>query len=220
MADEKTYTKAELDAAIEKAVETATGDVEGLKAKVEELIGDNKRLKIEARKAKEIDPAEVERLHAENEELQGKLTAAEKAAKEALKAKEAAEKALETETGAARAYAMEAEVSSAIAAGNILPALVPAFKAMVMQHAKAELADGKYVVTIGDKPAKDYVESFLGTDEGKAFKAAAVNGGGGAMGGTDKAGGKTMSRSAFDALGHVERAAFAKDGGKVVDEAA
>jgi hypothetical protein len=62
--------------------------------------------------------------------------------------------------------------ASAIAAGNVVPALVPGFKAMVKQQAKADLVDGKYAVTIGDKAAKDYVTEFLGTEEGKAFKAA------------------------------------------------
>jgi hypothetical protein len=44
---------------------------------------------------------------------------------------------------------------------------------MVKQQAKADLVDGKYAVSIGDKAAKDYITTFLGTEEGKAFKAAA-----------------------------------------------
>lgn len=216
MADDKTYTKAELDAAIEKA----TGDVEGLKEKVAELIGDNKKLKADLRKVKEVSPEDVAAIEAERDKALADLAAAQKAAKEATTAAEKAAKALETEQAAARSYALEAEINAAIAAGNVVPALVPAFTAMVKQQAKAELADGKYAVTIADKPAKDFISSFLDTDDGKHFKAAAINGGGGANGGTQANGGKTMARTAFDALGQAERAAFAKEGGKVVDEAA
>jgi hypothetical protein len=53
----------------------------------------------------------------------------------------------------------------------------------MVKQAKAELVDGKYAVNIGDKAAKDYVTEFLGTEEGKHFKAASANGGGGAGGG-------------------------------------
>lgn len=214
MADEKTFTKAELDEAIEKAKEAQD-------AKNSELLNEVKKLKADLRKIKDISPEDMAAIEAERDKALADLAAAQKAAKEATAAAEKAAKALEAEQGAARSYALEAEISSAIAAGNIVPALVPAFTAMVKQQAKADLVDGKYAVTIGDKPAKDYITTFLGTEEGKAFKAAAANSGGGAPG-NDKSsgGGKTITRPEFDALGHVERAAFAKEGGKVVDVAA
>ena len=123
-------------------------------------------------------------------------------------------KALETEQGAARGYALEAEIAGAIAAGNVVPALVPALKAMVMAQAKADLVDGKYAVTIGDKPAKDYLGAFLDSEEGKAFKAAAVNGGGGAGGGGgSQGGGKTMTKAEYEAL---DPAAKAEAGAQMV----
>lgn len=214
MADEKTFTKAELDEAIAAAKEAQD-------AKNAELLGEVKKLKADLRKMKDISPEDMAAIEAERDKALADLAAAQKAAKEATAAADKAAKALEAEQGAARSYALEAEISSAIAAGNIVPALVPAFTAMVKQQAKADLVDGKYAVTIGDKPAKDYITTFLGTEEGKAFKAAAANSGGGAPG-NDKgaSGGKTITRSEFDALGHVERAAFAKEGGKVVDAAA
>lgn len=215
MSEEKTYTKAEVDAAVAKAVEAL--DVDGLKAKLEEVMDEAKDAKRKLRAVSDIKPEDVAALETENERLRGELTTATKAAKDATKAAETATKALETEQGAARSYALKAEVSSAIAGGNIVPALVPAFEAMVMQNAKADLVDGKYVVTIGDKPAKDYISTFLESDNGKAFKSAAANGGGGAGGGGGKGGGKTMTRAAYDQMNPVEAAQFFKDGGTLVD---
>ena len=53
-----------------------------------------------------------------------------------------------------------------------------------------------------------------------AAKAAPANSGGNAQGALGADGsGKTITRSAFDGLGHAERAAKVKDGFKVVDEA-
>ena len=87
-----------------------------------------------------------------------------------------------------------------------------------MRDVLAELVEGKYAVTIGDKPAKDYISTFLGTDEGKAFKAAPANGGGGAQGNSGTTGGgKTVTRAIFDGMSQVERGTFAKEGGRVVD---
>lgn len=215
MADE-TYTKEQLDKAIEAAVAKVQESVDRLEAKNAELVGDLRK----ARKAGEIKPEDLTAAEERADKAEAALAETNKQLKALTTERDKAVKALEAEQGAARTYALEAEIASAIAAGNIVPALVPAFTAMVKQQAKADLVDGKYAVTIGDKPAKDYITTFLGTEEGKAFKAAAVNSGSGAQGSANANGAKTMTRSAFDALDHVERASFAKDGGRVVDEAA
>jgi hypothetical protein len=71
------------------------------------------------------------------------------------------------------------------------------------------------VALYGDKPLADFaIKEWAGTDAGKQVVAAPANSGGGAPGGGKGATGKTMLRSAFDALPHGERAAFAKDGGR------
>lgn len=218
MSDDKTFTKADVDAAIRAAVQEAE---DGLRAKRDELLDEVKELKAALRKTQDIKPEDFAALENENDRLKAELTKAQKEAKDFAKQAEQAAKALETETTAARSYALEAEIASAIAAGNVTPALVPAFKALVQQQAKADLVDGKYAVMIGDKPAKDYITSFLDSDEGKHFRAAPINGGGGAPGGAaGGTGGKTLTRAQFDALSHPERATFSKDGGKVVDQAA
>lgn len=213
MSDDKTYTKADLDAAIAEAKEAQD-------AKNRELLAEVKALKADLRKHKEISPDDLAALEAERDDLRAKLTAAEKQAKDALKAAETACKALETEQGAARNYALDAEINAAIAAGNIVPALVPAFTAMVKQQAKADLVDGKYSVQIGDKAAREYITAYLDTDEGKAFRAAPVNGGGGATGGAGGGGSKVVDRNAFATMTPNAQSDFIKAGGKVVDAAA
>lgn len=212
MSDEAKFTQADLDAAIAKSEE-------GLKAKVSEALDEVKMLKGKLRAASEITPDEMAKVEAERDKAQADLAEAQKQLKTITTERDKAVKALETEQGAARSYALEAEIASAIAAGNVVPALVPAFKAMVSQSAKADLVDGKYNVTIGDKAAKDYITAFLDSDEGKAFKAAPINSGGGAPGGKGAAGGKAVTTEQFNSMSPKERSAFFSDGGAIQDAA-
>lgn len=221
MSDEKTFTKADVDAAVAAATAKLDDKVEELSNKYSGAIDDLKKAQREARAAKDITPeshqAEVERA----DKAEAALAEANKALKAANTEREKAAKALEAEQGAARSFALEAELASAIAEGNVVPALVPAFKAMVQQQAKAELVDGKYTVQIGDKPARDYIKTLLESDDGKHFRAASLNGGGGAPGsGGAQSASKTVTRAEFDGMSHPDRASFAKEGGKVVDQAA
>jgi hypothetical protein len=216
MADE-TFTKEQLDAAIEKAIGPLKSSVENLETKRDELIAENRKLK----RGAEIKPEDLTAAEERADKAEKALADAQRDLKAATTAADKATKALEAEQGAARSFAMEAELNGAIAEGNVLPAYVPALKALLAREAKADLVDGKYAVLIGDKPARDHVKSFLESEEGKAFKAAPLNGGGGASGGGGKSEPKTMLRSAFDALPPVEQHAFTvKEGGKVIDAAA
>jgi hypothetical protein len=218
MADPKELTQADIDKAVNAAVEKMQKSLDALEAKNSELLDEAKKAKAELRKVKEISPEDVAAIEAERDKALVDLAAANKAAKEATAAAEKATKALEAEQGAARSYALDAEINKAIAEGNVVPALVPAFSAMVRGQAKADLVDGKYAVTIADKPAAEYISTYLNGEEGKAFKAAPMNsGGGGSGGGSGSGGGKQVTRAAFDAMGQVERVSFAKEGGKVVD---
>lgn len=217
MADQKELTQADLDAAVAAAVAKVQDSIDKLEQKNEQLIGENRKLK----RGAEIKPEDLQAAEDRADKAEARAKELEASVKTLTKERDTAAKSLETEQGAARSYALEAEIASAIASGNVVPALVPAFTAMVKQSAKADLVDGKYAVTIGDKAAKDYVTEFLGTEEGKHFKAASVNGGGMAPGGGGKQEGKTMLRAEFDALPPVQQHAFTvKDGGKVVDATA
>jgi hypothetical protein len=212
MADE-TFTKADLDKAIKDAVEEAT---KGLKQNLSDALDEAKDAKRKLRAASEIKPEDLTAAEDRADKAEAALKEAQKAVKDATTAKEKAEKALETEQGAARAFALEAEIASAIASGNVVPALVPAFKAMVTQQAKADMVDGKYSVSIGDKPAKEYIDGFLNSDDGKAFKAAANNSGCGGPGSRNINGsGKSVTQEALDAMNPKERAAHFADGGVI-----
>lgn len=216
MADEAKFTQADLDAAIEKAVGPLKDSIDKLETKNSEIVGENRRLK----RGAEIKPEDLQAAEERAEKAEKELADVSKQVKALTGERDNAVKALEAEQGAARSFALEAEVASAIAEGNVVPALVPAFKAMVMQGAKADLVDGKYAVTIGDKPAREHIKTFLASDEGKAFQAAPHNTGGGAAGGGAPAGGKTVTRAQWDGMSHVDRAAFSKDGGKIEPQAA
>jgi hypothetical protein len=209
-----------VDAAVEKAVEAATGDVEGLKQKVEDLIGDNKKLKGELRKSKEIDPAEVERLHAEVEELQGKLTAAEKAAKDANTAKEKAEKALEAESGFTHQLLIQDGIKSALIANGVKDEdFLDTLSAKFAKDAKVVVDGDKREAKIGDKSLADHFKEWAGSDAGKKFVSAASNSGGGAPGGKTGESGKKVPQSEFDAMKPKDRAAFMADGGSIAEPA-
>lgn len=206
--------QAAIKAALEEARSAWEADTEGLKAK-------NKELLTKLRSATEIKPEDLSAAEERADKAERALADLNKQVKTLAAERDKAVQALEQESGAARSYALEAEITDAIAKGNVVPALVPALKAMVAQQAKADLVDGKYAVMIGDKPARDYIGAFLDSDDGKHFKAAAPNGGGGAPGGGGAGtGGKVITRAQFDAMGHVERAKFSTEGGKVVDQAA
>jgi hypothetical protein len=201
-------TDPDTKAALAAAVEDATA---GLKTKVDELIGSEKKLK----------PEDMAALESENEGLRAKLSAAEKTAKEAATAAEKATKALETETGFTRKLLVENNLKDTLLKGGVkdedfLDALVTKFS-----QGAAVVADGDArKAMLGDKELSAVVGEYLASDAGKKFVAAPVNGGGGAQGGGGESHSKTVSRDKFNAMSHPERAAFAKDGGKVIDQAA
>jgi uncharacterized protein YoxC len=219
MADDKTYTKEQLDAEIAKAVEKATGDVDGLKAKVEELIGDNKKLKSDLRKTQEIKPEDVAALESELEATRAKVSELTKAATEAAKAKEKAEKALESETGFTQRLLIQDGIKSALLANGVKDEdFIDSLSAKFSAGASIVVDGDARKAMYGDKPLGDFIKEWAGSDVGKKFVAAPANSGGGAEGGSRGGGnGKTVTRQAFEAMPHSDRAAFAKEGGKVVD---
>lgn len=213
MSEEAKFTQADLDAAIEKAVGP-------LKDKLTEVMDEAKEAKRKLRAASEIKPEDFQAAEDRADKAEQALAEANKQVKALTGERDKAVQSLENEQGAARKFALEAELASAIAEGNVVPALVPAFKAMIAQNAKADLVDGKYAVTIGDKPARDHIKTFLDSEEGKAFRAAPVNSGGGAQGGGKPATGKSITRGEYEQMGNDDRIAFFKDGGKITDQAA
>jgi hypothetical protein len=226
MAEDKKFTKEELDAAIEEAVGKVQASVEKLEAKNEELVGDLRKARQEARKAKDIDPAEVDRLEREVEELKGNLTTAEKAAKDATTKAEKAEKALETETGFTSKLLIQDGLKSALIANGVKDEdMIDVLVAKFASGAKVTTEGEERKATIGDKPLADHIKEWAASDAGKKYVAAAVNSGGGAGGGDKtKVEAATMTRSAYDGLSQQEKSELGpkmvKGELKLVDDAA
>ena len=71
---------------------------------------------------------------------------------------------------------------------------------------------------VQEKPLTEYIKEWSQTDHAKEFMAPAKNSGGGASGSSSGGGDKAITRAQWDAMGHADRAAFSRDGGKVTEE--
>lgn len=169
--------KAALKAAVDEAVESATA---GLATKNRELLTELK----EARKGRQIEPAQVEALEARIESLTADLTAANKAAKDASKAAETAQKQLETESGFSKQLLVENGLASALAVHGVTdPFYRKGALALLRGQVQIGTEGDTRVAKIGDKPLDDAVKAWVGSDEGKRYAMAPVNSGLGATGG-------------------------------------
>jgi hypothetical protein len=214
----KTFTQEQLDAAVEKA----TGDLQGLKDNLTAALDEAKEAKRKLRAASEIKPEDVAAIEAERDKALADLAAANKAAKDATAAAEKATKALETETGFTQKLLIQDGLKSALIANGVkdedfIDSLTAKFAAGASVVVDGETRKAMH----GDKPLGDYIKEWAGSEAGKKFVAAPANSGGGSGGGGKGGeGGKTMLRSAFNALPSAGQAAFVKEGGKPIDEAA
>jgi uncharacterized phage infection (PIP) family protein YhgE len=207
-------TAEEIQAMIDEAVA-------GLKSKNDELIAETKRLKADLRKTQEVKPEDMAALESDNEKLRADLAAAQKQAKDATTAAEKASKALETEQGFTQKLIIQDGLKSALIENGVKdPDFIDTLSAKFASGAAIKVDGDQRVAMIGDKALGDYIKEWAGSDTGKKFVAAPVNGGGGAPGGKGGEQGKVASRAQFDGMSQLERATFAKDGGKVVDAAA
>lgn len=225
MADDKTITQADIDKAIKDALAEAKAEHEaetqGLKDKNRELLG-------KVRQLGDIKPEDLAAAEQRAEKLENDLADAKKSitalTKErdgALKERDGAVKTLETEKATARNFARDADISAAIAAGNVVPGLVKGLTKLMQGEAVTDIVDGKYVTQIGDKPASEHIKAFLDSDDGKVYRAAPANGGGGAPGGSNSAPpAKTIKESEFSALSPKERAAKMAEGFVLAADAA
>ena len=198
--------------ALKEQIEEA---VAGLSAKNKELLAEVK----EARKSRTIDPKEIEDRDNEIEALKGQLGEAQKTVKLATTEAEKAKKALEGAEGFTQKLLVDNGLTDALTkAGVTNPVHLKAAKSMLAGQV-AIVADGdNRSAKIGDKDLSAAIGEWAKGDEGKFFVAATQNNGGGANGSNSSGGNsKTVDRSAFDAMNHVERASFAKGGGTVTD---
>lgn len=190
-------TEAELKAKIKEAVETATGEVEGLKIKNTELLGKLKK----AQKDATIDPADHAQLQTELDDTEAKLAMALKEAKAATKTADDAKKAFEGESKVAHNLLVDNGLSDALIANGVKKAsYLKAAKAMLAGQVVLTVDGDKRIAKVGDKALAEFVKEWTGSDEGKSFVDAPGNVGGGAGGGAgNEAGGTDMSKMSPEA---------------------
>lgn len=166
-------TSQEVKDAIAAAVSEAT---QGLKDKNTELLGKLKK----AQQGQQIDPADLQAVENERDELRTKLTEANKALTKATKDLEAANKRAETAEGATTKLLADNALGDALAkAGITNPAHQRAVKAMFGSEVQIVVEGETKVAKIGDKSVQDALTAWAGTDEGKHFVSAGDNSGGG-----------------------------------------
>ena len=195
---------------IKAAVEEATS---GLAKKNSELLAELK----EARKGKQIDPAELDKLQEKIDGLENQLTVSQKTIKEQQKAFEQTKAALDSESGFTSKLLLDNGLTDALVKAGVAAPFLPAVKAMLSSQAKIAIEGDTRKAVIGDKDLSEFVIEWATSDDGKHYIAAPQNNGGGASGGSSGTGQQVVNRSTFDAMSHPERASFAKNGGKVTE---
>lgn len=221
MADDTKFTQEDIDKAVKAAVDKVQESIERLETKNEELVGEVRKYKAEARAASEITPETLQAAEERADKAEAKAADLDKQVKAITKERDTAVKTLETEQGFTQRLLIQDGLKTALIANGVkdedfIDSLTAKFAAgaKVVQEGDARKA------VYGDKPLGDFIKEWAGSDVGKKFVSAPANGGGGSPGGKGAQSGKTMARSAFDGLPHGERAQFVSEGGKVVDQAA
>lgn len=192
-------------AEFKEAVESAVAEtVAGLKEKNRELIELNKKL----RKQTEIDPAEFSALEAERDQLKADLAKAQKDTKKAMSDLEAASKRAEDIDAAFTGSIKEAALVEALGKAGVIPALLPAAKALFAGRAEVVDVDGVRKVMAGDKAISDFITEWAASDEGKHFVSAPNHAGSGSQGGRGDTHNAGKLPEVTDKAGRI--AAFAK----------
>lgn len=178
-----------------------------LSAKNAELLREVKTAKAKARGA-DIDPADHAALQSQVEELESKLRTTEG------KLKADTDRLTKTANDASTSftkYLIDAEIGSAIAKSGADAKYFDAVKALHGGKATVRSENGVHTVLIGDKPVAEHLTQWVASDSGAPYRAAAVNTGGGAAGGSKGQGaGKfsEMTSEAKTALFRTDPAAY------------
>lgn len=209
--DKKIVAKLIADA-LSAAEEEHEAAVEGLRNK-------NKELLAKLKKGSEANPEEVEKLEEEVETLKKQLKDTSKQVEKLTRERDTTAAELETERKTSTNDFIDRELTNALVANNVAKQFVPAVKKLLADGVQVKVDGGNRSAVVGDKSLGDFVKAWSQGDDGKHYVAANPNGGGGASGGKADggSGNKSMPRSQFDGLNHLERAEFAKTGGVVVD---
>lgn len=189
--------------AIAAAVREAT---EGLASKNRELLAELK----EARKGRQVNPEDLEKLESELDRLKGELSEAQKAAKKSLTEAETARKQLQDAESFTQRLLVDNGLTEALAkAGVTNPVHMKAVKSMLAGQVQVVAEGDAKVAKVGDKALADYVNEWAKGDEGKFFVSAPNNSGGGATGGN----GAPSINKKSSAMTPDEKSAYIKENG-------
>lgn len=175
--------------------EAVASEVEGLKTKNAELIAKNKKLQAGAT----VEPADLAAAEAERDEWKGKAQAADKQVKKLTGELETATKRASDIDGAYSNSLRDAALTEALTKAGVVPALLPAAKALLGPQATVIDVDGVRTVKAGDKALSDHITAWASSDEGKHFVAAPDANGGGSHGGRGNNPDKTGDIASDDA---------------------
>lgn len=193
----------ETKAAVAELVNEATT---ALDAKNKQLLAEKRTLQQKSA----IDPEAYSALESKVDELQGKLTQAEKLVKAAAVETEKYKKSYESEA----AYTAKALVESGIRAELTKAGVTDVDMADVLLSkfagsAKVEVDGDNRVVKLGDKALSDAIGEWKTTPQAAKFITAAQNSGGGSQGGNKQAAtGKTIKASEFNSMKPAQRATY------------
>lgn len=206
--------------------------VDGLKKKNAELLGDKKTLKEDFKKLQsQIDEINEAKDKAEREAATksgdvNKIT-------EALEAKH--KKELDKITGERdtlksqlNTHVIGEGLTQALVKAKVSPALMDAARALIEKQFKGEVVDdnGKPIAKFDGKAVDEFVTGWTQTDTGKNFVSASSNSGGGSNGAngngqantaTQPTNKKQMSRADFDALPPGDKIKTSQEGVTLVD---
>ena len=178
MADD-TYTKADLDAAIEKAVGPLKESIGKLETKNDELIGENRRLK----RGAEIKPEDLTAAEDRADKAEKALAEANKQVKTLTGERDKAVKDLASEQGYTSKLLIQDGLKSALIANGVKDEdFIDSLSAKFASSATVKIDGDNRSAVIGDKSLADHIKEWAGTDQGKKFVSAPVNSGGGASG--------------------------------------
>jgi len=178
-------TQADIDKAVQAIRDELSGEVEALKTKNADLIKEKRELQ----KTATITPEQLAAVEADRDELRTKLTAAEKAAKDATTRADKAEKAVETEKAALHNLVAKDGLKSELIKGGVTdPDFLDMALAKLLPGVSVAIEGDTRVAKFGDKDVAAHIAEYLATDAGKKIVAAPGNGGGGAPGGAGSGG--------------------------------
>lgn len=199
---------------------------QGLKTKNTELLGEIREVKAKLSKANEHSEelqAQLDKVEADAAKGKGDVQSQiDQALKPLNKKLEQITAERDGATARLNKLTKQRVLDDALTKAKISPSMQAAVRALIDTDHQVVVADkdGQATVTIDGKAPDDFVKEWVGTETGKNFVAASGNRGGAAPGAnTDtKGGGKTWTRTEFNAADQATRAARAKDGFKVVDD--